>query len=1209
MKKLNKKAKAAVSIFTSVAVVISIMAPVLTLAPQLAYAADTGWNSPDSNVGNDNSGDDWSDAHKAYSNGSGFAYEQNGERHRYYDFDISIFAGSTINGIEAAVDAWSSDPSGCQIGVDLSWDGGATWSNEKTQNLTGSEATGTLGNSTDEWGTHDWQSTDFSNTNFRVRVHDIDPGINCNNDATTSLDWLRIKIYYTLPQVTICHNAGGSGNFTQLTVDANAVDGVGGGDHNSGGHQGGKDIIPPGSWDANGRNWDAAGQAIWNNGCVVPTEICDGQDNDFDGNTDEDGVCPANSYYCDNDQDSYIGVSPSGTCDTYQCVPSGCSTSQGDDCDDSNAGINPDATEVCGNQIDEDCDGSDLECVYTCSAGQGGVTCNDHFYEDYCEVLSGVNSWANARVCNAPSGPSCGTLVGITRTSCDDQNVCTTDSCGSGQCVHADVTCFDNDPCTDDSCDPVSGCVFTPNGQCVPECITEGNNGAVVPGQVCCEGLDPIGTGAPDQSGNCPEPPPVGAFVCTMCGNGTCGLGENKCNCPQDCAEPTTDYCGMYFNHIPYPDNMDFQKPGQIFGLNPGDNPFNHPTWWNIAKLVFVATDSNLAFGDNFLPVNQGYAGDPFHFTAKWQAKLIVPADGNYGYSLRSDDDSWLYIDGTMVEDLGGVHAPITRTDSVYLTQGEHTFNLYFAERHTTQSYLDFHWTTPGIEIIADCEEYCGDQTCNGQETCDSCQLDCGECPVATCGDGIVNQTSEECDGQAGVPEHYTCTTECTLQYVPWCGDQTCNDEETCETCSNDCGLCPCDPNVELVLSGGFEEPTVETQDGWDIFGNQDLIGWVASWLSMSPSEWGGYARPDASLELHRGVNSWDSQGGSYQHAELDGDWYGPGHSQSGEPASTVIYQDLNTIPGRQYTVSFWFSPRPNTALENNRLEFSWDGSVVDNNIEGAGESNTNWVQKTYTLTAAGTTTRIQFADIGVPSNSEGTFVDSVSVKCCADGPVCDPSPEICTDQIDNDCDGLIDCADSDCVEDPSCIQVGCQPGATEACETGLLGICAAGTRTCTEHAVWGECIQNNESSTEICGNQIDEDCDGSDATCLPFCGDGSCNDEETCGSCPQDCGSCGGGTSAVVTGGGGGGHLVVCGDGIREYTEMCDDGNKIDGDGCSAACGVELVLGASTQQGEVLGESTTLPQTGEDAVLLIISSIIVALGAGFGLRKKLAVK
>jgi len=29
-------------------------------------------------------------------------------------------------------------------------------------------------------------------------------------------------------------------------------------------------------------------------------------------------------------------------------------------------------------------------------------------------------------------------------------------------------------------------------------------------------------------------------YICTQCGNGVCGLGENKCNCPQDCQGVTT---------------------------------------------------------------------------------------------------------------------------------------------------------------------------------------------------------------------------------------------------------------------------------------------------------------------------------------------------------------------------------------------------------------------------------------------------------------------------------------------------------------------------------------------------------------------------------------------------------------------------------------------------------------------------------------------
>ena len=84
----------------------------------------------------------------------------------------------------------------CQIGVDLSWDGGTTWTAEKTQTLTGTEATYTLGGVADTWG-RTWTPAETTNGNFVARVHDIDPGASCVDAATTNLDWLRARVTYT----------------------------------------------------------------------------------------------------------------------------------------------------------------------------------------------------------------------------------------------------------------------------------------------------------------------------------------------------------------------------------------------------------------------------------------------------------------------------------------------------------------------------------------------------------------------------------------------------------------------------------------------------------------------------------------------------------------------------------------------------------------------------------------------------------------------------------------------------------------------------------------------------------------------------------------------------------------------------------------------------------------------------------------------------
>ena len=89
-------------------------------------------------------------------------------------------------------------------------------------------------------------------------------------------------------------------------------------------------------------------------------EICDAIDNNCDGNVDE-GL-PTSTYYADADGDGY---GDPATAVTSCAQPSGY-ISQGGDCDDSDASINPGAEEICGDGIDQNCDGNDEECTCPC---------------------------------------------------------------------------------------------------------------------------------------------------------------------------------------------------------------------------------------------------------------------------------------------------------------------------------------------------------------------------------------------------------------------------------------------------------------------------------------------------------------------------------------------------------------------------------------------------------------------------------------------------------------------------------------------------------------------------------------------------------------------------------------------------------------------------------------------------------------------------
>ncbi len=274
-------------------------------------------------------------------------------------------------------------------------------------------------------------------------------------------------------------------------------------------------------------------------------EICDGRDNDCDGNVDEGAMDSV--WYRDNDDDGW-GSDRSGATVSCSAVPG--YVARGGDCDDRDPLISPDAEERCDG-LDNNCNGAvdDGAAFSDCSVMNGTAVCDFGGCRiDRCspgfESCDGMDSTGCERRADADAACGCGgedcTAFGASciRDLADGRYRC---DVGPPMCTGALRDCDRN---------PANGCeadtaVERMNcGGCDIPCLADERTcsaGICImcpPGFIDCDPARP----------GCETDPLFDFAHCGGCGN-TCGSGEvcegGTCAVPMSCSAPFAECDGM----------------------------------------------------------------------------------------------------------------------------------------------------------------------------------------------------------------------------------------------------------------------------------------------------------------------------------------------------------------------------------------------------------------------------------------------------------------------------------------------------------------------------------------------------------------------------------------------------------------------------------------------------------------------------------------